>query len=222
MSESEQMYLTTIARLCEEIGDCTAPLSRLAVKLGVLPVSVNQMVKRLEEAGLVEYVPYHGVSLTATGRQIAQRMLRCRRMWQVFLVERLGYSVEEADTLSCRLEHVVPDETVERLASFLGHPLAAPDGRPIPSAEQKKPQPMGLFLPAIQVGQRVVVKEIHSETSARTFLAGEGILADTEMELLASAEGGAMLVRSAPGKMVNLSAELAARIWVIPLEQQPG
>jgi Fe2+ transport system protein FeoA len=81
---------------------------------------------------------------------------------------------------------------------------------------------MGLFLPAIQVGQRVVVKEIHSETSARTFLAGEGILADTEMELLASAEGGAMLVRSAPGKMVNLSAELAARIWVIPLEQQPG
>ncbi|NPV75658.1 MAG: metal-dependent transcriptional regulator [Anaerolineae bacterium] len=220
MSESEQMYLITIARLCEEIGDCTAPLSRLAEKLGVLPVSVNQMVKKLEEAGLVEYVPYHGVSLTATGQQIAQRVLRCRRMWQVFLVERLGYSVEEADTLSCRLEHVVPDETVERLASFLGNPFAAPDGRPIPSTEQKKLQPMGFFLPAIQVGQRVVVKEIRSETSARNFLAGEGILAGTELELLAVAEGGAILVRSAPGKMVNLSTELAATIWVIPLAKQ--
>lgn len=222
MSESEQMYLITIALLCEEIGDCFAPLSRLAEKLGILSVSVNQMVKRLEDAGLVKYIPYRGVSLTADGQQIARRVLRSRRMWQVFLVERLGYAAEEADAIACRMEHLVPDETVERLASFLGNPLAAPDGRPIPSVEGERPGPAGLFLPAIRVGKKVIVKEIHSETSVRNFLSGEGIMAESEIEVMAVAESGAMMVRSALGKLVNLSTEFATAIWVTPIEQEPA
>ncbi|RMF39870.1 MAG: MarR family transcriptional regulator, partial [Anaerolineae bacterium] len=64
-SESEQMYLVTLAQL--ETASQPVPLSALAQALGVQPVSVNQMVRKLAEAGLVTYEPYHGVSLSPQG-----------------------------------------------------------------------------------------------------------------------------------------------------------
>ena len=76
MSESEEMYLITVARYVEDGYEGPVPLSRLAERLSVAPVSVNQMIKKLEEAGLVDYIPYKGVVLTATGRRTARSVLR--------------------------------------------------------------------------------------------------------------------------------------------------
>jgi DtxR family Mn-dependent transcriptional regulator len=216
MSESEQMYLITIARLCEEIGNCSAPLSRLAAELGVLPVSANQMVKKLEDEGLVQYVPYHGVSLTPAGQQIAQKILRCRRLWQVFLVERLGYSVGEADVLSCRLEHVFPEEAAERLAVYLGQPASGPDGYPIPPAGDRLSTPSGINLSSIQPGQEVTIRDVRLESQSRSFLESEGITSGAKIELSAASDSGALLVRTRHGRSVNLSPGLAAGIWVDP------
>ena len=51
ISESEQMYLLTIARLIEGGQPEPISLSDIAKELSVLPVSVNQMVRKLEGAG---------------------------------------------------------------------------------------------------------------------------------------------------------------------------
>ena len=67
LSESEEMYLVTIRKICESCTDTSIPIPHLAEELAVLPVSVNQMVKKLAEAGFVEYIPYKGVELTAEG-----------------------------------------------------------------------------------------------------------------------------------------------------------
>jgi DtxR family Mn-dependent transcriptional regulator len=107
MSESEEMYLVTLARLNEAEGKDPTPVSRLAEELAVLPVSVNQMIHKLEESGLVKYTQYKGVTLTETGIRQANNILRSRRLWEVFLVERLHYIPDEAESLACRLEHAV-------------------------------------------------------------------------------------------------------------------
>ena len=73
MTESEEMYLVTIARLKETELEGPVPLSQLASELEVLNVSVNQMVRKLEETGLVVYLPYKGVDLTESGVQLAGR-----------------------------------------------------------------------------------------------------------------------------------------------------
>ena len=88
MSESEEMYLITIARLGAKELQGLVPLSKLADALSVVPVSVNQMVKKLEEAGLVHYFPYKGVELTDQGRKVARQVLRHRRLWEYFFVSR--------------------------------------------------------------------------------------------------------------------------------------
>ncbi|MFH1636200.1 MAG: hypothetical protein ABIG63_19605 [Chloroflexota bacterium] len=59
MSENEQMYLVMIARLQEEGHENPVALSELANALSVLPVSVNQMIHKMDGSGLVKYYPYN-------------------------------------------------------------------------------------------------------------------------------------------------------------------
>jgi DtxR family Mn-dependent transcriptional regulator len=128
------MYLITVAVAEEEGRPGPLALADLAGSLAISPVSANQMVRRLQEQGLVEYHPYHGVALTPGGRQAARRVLRGRRLWATFLVAHLGFTPEEADALACSLEHVTPPEAADRLAQFLGNPAVGPLGNPIPPA----------------------------------------------------------------------------------------
>lgn len=134
VSPSEEMYLIKVAVAEEEGRPAPLPLADLAASLEISPVSANQMVRRLGERGLVEYHPYRGVALTETGRREARRVLRGRRLWATFLAGHVGFSPQEADLLACGLEHVTPPEAADRLALFLGDPVATPWGEPIPGS----------------------------------------------------------------------------------------
>ena len=60
---------------------------QLAMALGVAAGSVTEMVGKLVKEGLVAHTPYAGISLTAKGRTIAERLVRRHRLWEVFLTE---------------------------------------------------------------------------------------------------------------------------------------
>ena len=76
------------------------PISDLTERLQLQPVSTNQMVNKMAEGGLVEYIPYKGVKLTKKGREQALSVLRHRRLRDVCLVRDLGMSLEGADALT--------------------------------------------------------------------------------------------------------------------------
>ena len=116
---SEEMYLITAAMAEEEGREGPLPLASLAQALSISPVSANQMVRRLADRGLFEYHPYHGVVLTARGRIAARRVLRGRRLWAGFLVDHLGFDMDEADELACEFEHVTPPLLADRLEVFM-------------------------------------------------------------------------------------------------------
>ena len=116
MSEAEEMYMITLAKLAERGVQSPVPLTLLAEELAVLPVSANQMVHKLEQEGILDYVPYKGVAMRPEGRRLANRTLRRRRLWELFLVDRLGLPFAEADALACRMEHITSAEVTERLA----------------------------------------------------------------------------------------------------------
>ena len=134
-SESEEMYLITVARAAEDGESTPIPMGYIAKRLSVSVPSAHEMVHRLVERGLLNYEPYHGVDLTEAGGDVADRVLRTRRLWATFLSEHLGFSPEEADDQACEFEHVTTDEAARRLASFLGNPESGPLGNPIPSGE---------------------------------------------------------------------------------------
>ena len=213
ISESEQMYLITIARLIEGGQSEPVPLSDIAREMSVLPVSVNQMVRKLEGEGLLRYLPYKGVELTDLGKKIAFRTLRNRRLWEVFLVEHLKVSLEEADTMACTMEHVTPDEIALRLANFLGDPATGPGGQPIPNLDSNQVLQDWVNLTDLEVGMAAQVADINAPPAVLRFLNEEELHPGSKVILRAIGTRDSRLVDVGSG-YVELAVEIANSIRV--------
>jgi DtxR family transcriptional regulator, Mn-dependent transcriptional regulator len=213
-SESEEMYLITAARAVEDGIDEPVPLARLADDLGISAVSANQMVKKLAGRGLVDYVPYQGVSLTDEGWRIARSILRRRRLWGVFLCRHLGLSPDRADGVACDMEHITPDDVAERLADFLDHPAVGPTGRPIPGGSATPPSPTHPLTTSV-VGEDRVVAALQAPDVAVAFFESLGLGPGAIVRIDAVAADGSLLVTVADDR-VRLSAEAGDWIRVEP------
>ena len=211
MSEAEEMYLIALAKLGEQGVQGPVPLAQLAQELSVLPVSANQMVHKLKQEGILDYVPYKGVELKPEGQKVANRTLRRRRLWELFLVDRLGLPFAEADTLACRMEHITTAEVTERLAAFLGNPDRSSRGLPIPAAEEDNQIQEGPLAQA-EVGRNYSVTDIGDEI-LREFLAANDIVEGTSVRLLARSSSGDVLIEL-QSALLSLAGETALQVMV--------
>ena len=141
VSESTEMYLLKAAVLEEAGAEAPVPVPQLADELGISQVSVNQMCRKLEEHGLLRYQPYRGVTLTETGLELANQVIRRRRLWEVFLHEKLGLSVAGAVDAACKLEHATTCDISDRLDDLLDHPRVCPHDKPIPPGRRQTGAP---------------------------------------------------------------------------------
>jgi len=215
LSENEEMYLVTMANLGERGIEEPVPLSTLAKAMSVLPVSVNQMIHRLEESDLVKYMPYKGVEFTTLGRTTVMRLLQFRRLWEVFLVRYLKMSVDDAEALACRMEHITLDDVAKRLDDFLEKPTTCYHGYPIPRLDHEEVFFTGFSLDRLDVGQSAQVLQVEANTTTRTFLANEGIVPGIDIVLLALGSNSAVLLE-VNEQRVYLSEDIAKAIYVEP------
>jgi DtxR family Mn-dependent transcriptional regulator len=126
-------YVKTIYALAER-GERVATTA-IARSLGVTASSVSAMLGRLRRLGLVSHRPFAEIALTDSGRQLAMRVLRRRRLIEAFLVADLGYGWAEVEAEAAVLDRASSERFVERIAARLGEPTVDPHGDPIPSAE---------------------------------------------------------------------------------------
>ena len=216
LSESEEMYLVTIAKLIENGKPSPIPLSELAHEMDILSVSANQMIRKLAEQQLVNYVPYRGVELNDSGKEKAIRIIRYRRLWEVFLVNHLKVPVREAEELACRLEHITPASISDSLSNFLGNPRTDSQGNAIPSVKQKHFDRNLFPLSGAHIHQAVKILEIKADSSVKAFLSHEGLTVGKEINILAKGEDGDMLVE-AGSHMVSLAQKLTELIYIDPI-----
>lgn len=209
-SEAEEMYLITVARAIEDGQGPPVPVSKIAGVLEVSSVSANQMIKKLEGVGLVTYAPYKGVTLTDTGDELANSVLRSRRLWGRFLADHLGLTPAKADEVACEMEHVTPDMVAERLASFLGDPTTGPTGKPIPASHGTTPD-APITLTDLDVGESVTVVGIGPDEVS--FLRSQGIIEGTELAVLGTGSDASVLFDGPTGK-VHLAGVVAGKILV--------
>jgi DtxR family Mn-dependent transcriptional regulator len=213
MSESEEMYMVTIAMLQESGAEKPIPLSHLASELSIQPVSANQMIKKLEDEGLVSYIPYKGVALTPGGEQLAMRILRHRRLWEVFLVQYLDIPLLQANELACRMEHILPKEAAERLADFLDDPQTNPQGLPIPAAKPGETWQPDRSLLELQTGECGQVTRLPSGETTHQFLTQQGLAPGASLTLLATGQDGTRLL-SVGTNQISLAQAVAGDIWI--------
>lgn len=162
-SHIEENYLKAIYKQTERNKD-GAYTNDIANELNVKAATVTEAFKKLGDKGLIFYEKYKAVTLTEDGRAVAIKTIRKHRLWEVFLVEKLGFKWDEIHPMAEELEHVGFEELTERLAKFLGNPEFDPHGDPIPDKNGNFAKNKSVKLTSIGVGKTVAMTGIENHT----------------------------------------------------------
>ncbi|MFW5829136.1 MAG: metal-dependent transcriptional regulator [Planctomycetota bacterium] len=127
LSESLEDYLESILRLGEQqervgTGD-------VAKAMGVRAASASKALKELAQRGLIDRRPYGAIELTAVGQTHAAEVLRKHRALTRFFTTLLGVSDERVEAMACHLEHVMPDDILQRVITFADYIAHCPRGQ---------------------------------------------------------------------------------------------
>lgn len=118
LSSSLEDYLEAIQSIVASKG--AARPSDIARLQNVAASSVTTALRNLAKRGLVNYAPYDVVTLTPEGDRLASEVARKHSIFKEFFVSVLGINEETSDKCACRMEHIIPDDVLERLVEFLG------------------------------------------------------------------------------------------------------
>ena len=116
VNESAENYLETILVLSRKL-----PVVRsvdIATELDFKKPSVSVAMKKLRENGHITVSPEGYITLTASGKEIAERIYERHTLLSSWL-ERLGVDPETAAEDACRIEHVISAESFEALKKHI-------------------------------------------------------------------------------------------------------
>jgi DtxR family Mn-dependent transcriptional regulator len=218
-SSAEENYIKAIFTIAERTGK-GASTTAIAAQLSTKASSVTDMVKRLNEKGLVDHRPYHGVTLTDQGARIATQIIRKHRLWETFLVNHLNYKWDEVHELAEQLEHINSDDLHDRLDKFMDHPKFDPHGDPIPDKEGRMMDMAGA-VPLAEVPKDTLVHIVGVKDSSPAFLKlldGLGLKLGTQLTVNRRFEfGNSVEVSSRFRTGLLLQEEVSLHLIVKPL-----
>lgn len=117
LSSNMEMYLKTILRLGE--GGEPVRVKDIAEKMRITMPSVSEALRTLKRKGLVLHPSYGEVKLSARGRSVAEGVNDRFEVLQRFLTDVLKVNERVAAREACEIEHVVGNDTFERLTAYL-------------------------------------------------------------------------------------------------------
>lgn len=217
LSIAEENYIKQLLALSmEKEEDEGIGTNELALSLSVKPSTVNDMLKKLRQKELIDYVKYGKIYLTASGKQRGMDIIRKHRLWETFLYEKLEFKWDEVHEVAEQLEHIQSAKMIEKLDKFLGYPAFDPHGDPIPSADGKIQQISKLTLSEISVG--TTCKMIAVKDNSAVFLnyvveLGLGINNQIMVESVVDFDESLLI--NVDGKQNRVSKKFAQNIYVV-------
>lgn len=224
-SVSVENYLKAIFTLEQQLsGEEERVKSKdIAGELSIAQPSVTSMLKTLAAQSLIDYQPYQGVRLTASGRAAALGVIRRHRLTEVFLIEALGLSWDEVHVEAERLEHALSDKVTDRLEAFLGYPTHDPHGDPIPDRAGRLPEVGGVPLVNVSAGESVrVVRVLDQSPEFLRYLNEQGLVPGTGLDVREVAPFDGPLTIEVQGRSFAVSRSLARRIVVVSVTGGSG
>jgi DtxR family Mn-dependent transcriptional regulator len=209
-------YLETMLGLAEE--GVPVIQARIAERLGRSAPSVSEMLDRLTEDG---YVTREGrrLSLTDSGRALAEKVVRKHRLAERLLVDVIGLEWHKVHREAGRWEHVISDDVEARLVELLGDPATCPHGNPIPGSHSAAPSVTTRPLAEVGEGERVrllrISEEVELNLGSLTLLDDGGFIPgavalvggrDTDGTVEVAVEGG--------DEKLQVSRDLSGRLFV--------
>ncbi len=164
LSHTEENYLKAIFKLSEKNPE-NISTNEIAGIVNTTPASVSDMLRKLAQKKLINYQKYKGVQLTKKGSEVALMLIRAHRLWEVFLLEKLGFSWDQVHEVAEEMEHVRTPLLIARLEKFLGYPKHDPHGDPIPDANGNIAYHDEVSLSEMKPGQKGKVVGVKEQTT---------------------------------------------------------
>lgn len=161
-SISEENYIKSIYHL--QVLHQRVNTMMLAEMVKTKAASVTEMLKKLHKKKLIDYEPYKSFILTDTGNKIALNIIRKHRLWEFFLVNKLGFNWDQVHDIAEELEHINSSELISRLDEYLQFPSFDPHGDPIPNSKGKITDLKRSNLIDIPLKKTVVVSQIKDQS----------------------------------------------------------
>lgn len=207
-------YLETIYKLESEKKGAVG-ITRIAQHMGLSVPSASEMMKRLEQAGVISYNAQREVVLTEKGRVEAASVIRRHRLAERLLTDVLGFGWDEVHEEACRLEHAISPAVEERLAKYLGEPDTCPHGHSIPSISGVSAQRSLVALAELETGERGSVAAVPEENAeVLQYLAELGLTPGTKVIVSSVAPFGGPINLEINDSIKAIGPELAAQILV--------
>jgi DtxR family Mn-dependent transcriptional regulator len=215
LSLAEENYLKAIYHLSDH-GKEGVSTNSISEVLKTKPASVSDMLKKLSQKEVINYVKYQGVTLTDLGKKTALQVIRKHRLWEVFLVEKLKFNWDEVHEIAEQMEHIQSTLLIERLDEFLGHPAYDPHGDPIPDESGRFKAKSQICLSEVKVGRQGIAVGL-KETSPLflQYLDKTGIYIGAKIKLIDKIEFDLSIeIQIDNKKTIIVSNEVAKNIFI--------
>ncbi len=207
---SKENYLKAIAEAQAE-GEIVKAVT-LTRWLHVSAPAVTMAIKRLKRDSLIAVGGEGQISLTAAGREIANRVLNRHHLIERMLAEIFGLEWYKVHDEAEQLEHAVSEDFERKLAEKLGPGGQCPHGNLVGLDSPGERRRRGMKpLDEARAGERLRVASVFErDRSLLELLDGMGIRPGVELEVLAA--GTRLELRNGPRRVVVPHA-VAARVW---------
>lgn len=188
---------------------------QLAQALDLPATPAQEIARILVSSGWAEERASDHLRLTATGQARAVELIRAHRLWERYLVEREGMSLDAVHAEAHQREHETTPAQLERLDADLGYPAWDPHGHAIPAAGAHVPAPAGQpLLQASVPGCRLRIVRLDDEPEPLLAqLVALGLKPGVEVEV-AGLEPELVRLR-ADGHVIPLTFEAARHVFVV-------
>jgi len=195
--------------------------ARLARRLGVSRPTVTATLQRMVRSGLVRMNERKEVSLTPSGQELAENLLRRHMLAEWLLRDLVGLPWHQVHEEADRLEHHFSEQAVERLGAIFQRE-SCPHGNPMPGTE------IARSIPLLEAGEgeEVVIVRISEEAEEKrelmAFLEENGLLPGTHLRISSLRPYNETVTVEVAGRPVVLGWAVARFIQVRREGDVPG
>lgn len=212
---SKENYLKTIAEAGAE-GE-TVIAATLARWLKVSAPAVTMAIRRLRRDALIRVGSEGQITLTRSGRAIADRLLNRHHLIERMLTEIFGMEWYKVHDEAEHLEHAVSADFENKLREKLGNGEACPHGNRVGIDTPEDRRRRGLKpLDEGEIAERLAVVSVF-ERDRRLLEQLDKLNMRPGTAVSVTGANHMKLTLQVDGKSIQIGRPVASRIWVIPI-----
>lgn len=215
LSFTEENYMKAIYHIA---GGGKEPVStnEIASALETRAASVTDMIKKLSGKKMLSYEKYRGVKLTPKGMSAALMVIRKHRLWETFLVDKLGFNWDEVHEVAEQLEHIQSPRLIEKLDVFLGYPSADPHGDPIPDRNGKFKEGPTIPVSEMKINEKGTLAAVgKDDSSLLRFLDKFNLKPGAKLRVVGKMDlDGSIEIETETGDSVYLSSQVSTLLLI--------